>query len=100
MLDKLKQKAILWLISGLGEDTWRRKFVIHKILVWMEEARYMKSWKTTVCGLLAAAGTYLISVKEPAWLSLVGQFLAAVGTAGIGMFARDNDKTSEDAGAK
>lgn len=99
MFDKLKQKAILWTIKGLGEDTLRRRFVISRILKLMEGWK-MKSWKTTVCGLVAAMGTYLITVKEPAWVSLVGQFLAAVGTAGVGMFARDNGVSSEEAGAK
>lgn len=58
------------------------------------------SYKTTLCGLVGAIGTYLATVKDPAWLGLVGQFLCAIGVAGMGVFARDNDKTSEDAGVK
>lgn len=59
----------------------------------------MKSWKTTLCGALAALGTYLLSIPDPAWISTVGKILVGLGTAGIGLFARDNDKTSGDVGA-
>ena len=58
------------------------------------------SYKTTLAGLVGAIGTYLVSVKDPAWVSLVGQFLMALGSAAVGMFARDNDVSSENAGAK
>lgn len=60
----------------------------------------MKSWKTTVCGAVAALGTYLATIPDPAWLGTLGKVLVAVATAGIGLFARDNDKTSEDVNAK
>ena len=60
----------------------------------------MKSWKTTLAGAIAALGTYLSSVNEPSWLHIVGQLMVGAGTFLIGMFARDNDKTSESVGAK
>jgi hypothetical protein len=66
----------------------------------------MKSWKTTVCGILAAvaAGITLVAIpmldNDPATTANWGAFLAAA-VAGLGLlFARDHDKTSEDVGAK
>lgn len=59
----------------------------------------MKSWKTTVFGIMAAAGTGLLAVKDPSWVATLGQIMAAIGAAGIGMSARDNDKSSEQVGA-
>lgn len=57
----------------------------------------MKSWKTSVCGALAIVGP-LIAQFFPE-LSRYGLFCGAVG-AGLGlMFARDNNVTSEAAGA-
>ena len=60
----------------------------------------MKSWKTTVSGAVAALGTYLTTQTDPAWLPMVGKLMVALGTAGVGIFARDNDKSSESVGAK
>lgn len=60
----------------------------------------MKSWKTTVAGALAAIGTYLITIPEPSWIPTIGKILVGLGTAAIGFFARDNDKSSETVGAK
>jgi len=59
----------------------------------------MKSWKTTLCGLVAAIGAFLVTQTDPTWLPTVGKILVGVGTAGIGLFARDNSVTSKDAGA-
>jgi hypothetical protein len=65
----------------------------------------MKSWKTTVLGILA--GITVISTQltalldnDPSTEFQLGLVLAALGTMGIGLFARDNDKSSEEAGAK
>ena len=60
----------------------------------------MKSWKTTAFGALGALGVYLTSVKDPEWVSVIGQFVSAISTFGLGMVARDNDKSSETVGAK
>jgi len=60
----------------------------------------MNSWKTTLCGAIAALGSYLLTVPDPAWCATLGKVLVGLGTAAIGFFARDNDKSSEDVGAK
>lgn len=60
----------------------------------------MKSWKTTLCGAVAAIGAYLKTIPEPSWLSTIGEIFVVVGTAGVGFFARDNSVSSEQAGVK
>jgi len=61
----------------------------------------MKSWKTTLAGAIAALGAFLAEANGiPEWLQFVGKLLAYIGTAGIGLFARDNNVSSEVAGAK
>lgn len=66
----------------------------------------MKSWKTTTCGILAAvaAGITLVAVplldEDPATAANWGAFGATLAVAIGLLFARDNNKTSEDAGAK
>lgn len=60
----------------------------------------MKSWKTTLCGAIAALGVYFQTIPDPAWMMTLGQVLAGVGTFLTGMFARDNNVTSEQAGLK
>jgi len=58
----------------------------------------MKSWKTTVCGVLALVGP-LIAQFYPEHANH-GNFIGALG-AGLGLlFARDNRVTSEDIGIK
>ena len=59
------------------------------------------SWKTTVFGLLGACGGAVALLDGlPHWLALAAKVAAALGVAGIGFAARDNDKSSEDVGAK
>lgn len=59
------------------------------------------SWQTTLFGILAAAGLAMSQGANPgSWLHLIGQVLAVVGTGGIGVTARDNNKSSEDVGVK
>ncbi len=60
----------------------------------------MKSWKTTLGGALAALGQYLETIDSPAWLNIVGRVLSMGGVFLIGVSARDNGVSSEDAGAK
>jgi len=66
----------------------------------------MRSWKTTTCGILAAvaAGITLVAVplldEDPATVANWGAFGATLAAAIGLLFARDNDKSSEDAGAK
>ena len=58
-----------------------------------------KSWHTTLFGILGAVGTGLLTVKDPAWVSTVGQILGAIGMIGMGAVTRANKVTSEEAGA-
>lgn len=67
----------------------------------------MKSWKTTLVGILGAAAAIITFIAVPLldgdaetsakWMEGVG---AAAAALGLGWFARDNDKSSEDVGAK
>lgn len=59
----------------------------------------MKSWKTTVAGFLGLVGGILQVVPGPAWLRDLGGFLAGLGGFSVGIFARDNKRTSEEVGA-
>lgn len=64
------------------------------------------SWKTTLCGILGVIAAAITLVAQPLldgdpntapqW----GVFVAALTTAVGLVFARDNDKSSEDVGAK
>ena len=59
------------------------------------------SWKTSLFGILAAIGTGLSQTQShDSWLGLAGMILAMIGTGGMCMAARDNDRSSEDVGAK
>lgn len=50
----------------------------------------MKNWKTTLSGLLGAAGLILTQIpKTSAW----GGILAAIGAALTGLTAKDNNVT-------
>ncbi len=65
----------------------------------------IKSWKTSLAGI-AAVGVVLFAALEmhfdndpltvPNWGAVVGAMIAGVGL----LFARDNDVSSESAGAK
>jgi hypothetical protein len=60
----------------------------------------MKSWKTTVFGLMSALGSAALTVGGlPAWAATLAKLSIALGLAGLGFFSRDNDKTSEQVGA-
>lgn len=83
----MKEKIVIWFI-----ENW----IVKKI----KESEYMKSWKTTTWGIVAAIGSGLSQVKEPSWIGLLGQVMAAAGLAGVGIAARDNDKSSEDVNVK
>jgi hypothetical protein len=59
----------------------------------------MKSWKTTVGGLMLTIGTSLTQVHDPIWLSYVGTVI--VGLSGLFLSqARDNNVSSKTVGAK
>jgi anti-sigma-K factor RskA len=64
----------------------------------------MKSWKTTLAGIAAIVAAVATAVSAqfdnnpatvPDWTLVIGMITAGVGL----MFARDNDKTSEQVGA-
>lgn len=67
-----------------------------------------RSWKTTWSAVIGACGAALLvayndgylSVDElPKWAKLVFELMAVLGTAATGVFARDNNVTSDEAGA-
>ena len=64
-----------------------------------------KSWKTTVAGIAAIVAAIALAVAhqfdaDPTTVADWSAVIAAL-TAGVGLvLARDNDKTSEQAGAK
>lgn len=59
----------------------------------------MKSWKTTVGGILMAAGEFVRPSLPPQydWIATV---LTGIGGLLLGLTARDNNRSSEDVGAK
>lgn len=63
----------------------------------------MTSWKTTVGGIAAALGSAATAAfmfgGVPQWFGAVGASLTALSVAWIGFAARDNNVTSEQAGA-
>lgn len=58
----------------------------------------MKSWKTTIGAALIALGAAITQI-DPTWAKWGGLIGAAGGFFGL-LFARDNNVTSEQAGAK
>ena len=60
----------------------------------------MKSWKTTLGGAIIALGSFLQTLEDPAWISVVGATLIGVGGLLVGGTARDNGVSSEEAGVK
>ena len=64
----------------------------------------MKSWKTTaagiVAGLIAALNAPELKALEPSWMVSLTPYLGSIAIALMGVFARDNSVTSEQAGAK
>ena len=62
----------------------------------------MTSWKTTVGGIIALVGGALMVVPDTApgasYVKPWAPFIAALGTGIIGLYARDNNKSSEDVG--
>lgn len=60
-----------------------------------------KSWKTSLCGI---AGVFLLGATKtpgiPEWLAHIFQLLGAAAPSIGLLFARDNNRTSEDVGAK
>lgn len=59
----------------------------------------MKSWKTTTAGAVGALAVFL-SNQDNATAKLIGHILQGVSVVLMGLFARDNNVTSEQVGAK
>lgn len=79
---------------------WLLKILITKIPILMK-----KSWKTTIVGIAAAIGIIAHQVValldgDPATTFNLDAIIAALAAFGIGIAARDNDVSSEKAGAK
>ena len=65
----------------------------------------VKSWQTTAVGFLGGlvlAATQIIALldNDPETVFQMSLLVSALGIMGIGYFARDNNKTSEDVGTK
>lgn len=65
----------------------------------------MKSWKTTVLGVIAGLSLILPQIaaaldSDPATVFSLEAVIAGLGAMGIGIAARDNNKSSEQVGAK
>jgi len=65
----------------------------------------MKSWRTTIVGVLTAItliAQQLLALldNDPATVFSLDLFIAGLGAMGIGIFARDNDKSSENVGVR
>ena len=60
----------------------------------------MKSWKTTLGGILLALGTPLAGLVEESWVKYVGIGLMTLGGLLVGVQARDHNVSSEDEGVK
>lgn len=62
----------------------------------------MKSWKTTLIACLSLVSVLIVALTMG--MDAAGKFSALiagpVGLLGLGLFARDNDKSSERVGAK
>jgi hypothetical protein len=56
----------------------------------------MKSWQTTVGGILAAVGSYMVN-SQTGVLNLVGQIVQAVGLFFLGFSAQDSQSSKTEA---
>lgn len=65
----------------------------------------IQNWRTTIVGFLTGlvlASSQIINLLDsnPETIFDIKILIAAFGAMGIGMFAKDGDKTSEDVGIK
>lgn len=59
----------------------------------------MKSWKTTVGGILLAIGGFFLT-QDFAFAEVIAQVINAIGALLLGVSARDNNVSSEEAGVR
>lgn len=66
----------------------------------------MKSWKTTIGGLLSAIGTAIVGANvalelvTPPELLWIGYLMSAIGPVLLGTSARDANRSSQDHGLR
>jgi hypothetical protein len=60
----------------------------------------MKSWKTTLCGAIAAAAGGIAAANLDPLVTKIATVVSSLASGLVGLFARDNDKTSESVNAK
>lgn len=80
------------------------KKAINRLVKYLKTEK-MNSSKTTIGGIIGGLALVLTQVwyaidADPATVLNFDQILAGLSLMGIGWFARDNDKSSEDVGAK
>lgn len=65
-----------------------------------------KSWKTTLAGILAIVGAGITMIANPILdgnpdtVPQIAEFFSIAAAGLVGLFARDNDVTSREAGAE
>ena len=52
----------------------------------------MKNWKTTVSGVVVAAGTGMVQASDPT-VQMIGQIVSVIGAILLGIFAKDSNVT-------
>tara|TARA_R110000796_G_scaffold252537_2_gene387477 strand:+ start:29437 stop:29799 length:363 start_codon:yes stop_codon:yes gene_type:complete len=92
--------ALLGVTKSGKLSLWKKFKIVTSINQTFNQLQAMRSWKTSLGGILTALGVTLTQIEGPEWLSASGAVLVAVGGLLAGIFARDNDKTSSDVGAE
>jgi len=52
----------------------------------------MKNWKTTVSGVVVAAGAGMVQASDPT-VQMIGQIISVIGAILLGLFAKDSNVT-------